>query len=263
MTALSAKGLTVTLDRARVLADVDFTLAPGEVVGVIGPNGAGKTTLLRALGGLLPPAEGEVRLGGQALASIHPTERASAIAYLAQDGASRWPLTAETVVGLGRLPHMGPWRGPSEDDRAAVARALAACDIAHLAGRPVDRLSGGERARVLLARALAVEPRFLLVDEPTAGLDPAHGLEVMGSLTGLAEAGAGIAIVVHDLTVAARYCERLVLLSGGRIAARGGTTEVLSPANLAVHYGISAHTGTAGGKPFVVPLERTEGTHGR
>lgn len=263
MNGLAAEGLAVSLDRREVLRDVDLAVAPGEIVGVVGPNGAGKTTLLRALAGLLPPGRGRVTLDGGDLGEIAAADRARAIAFLAQDRESRWPLTAETVVGLGRLPHRGPWRGPLVGDRAAVARALADCDVAHLVGRPVDRLSGGERARVLLARALAVEPRFLLADEPTAGLDPAQGLAVMARLAALAAAGAGIVIVVHDLTVAARYCARLVLLRAGRIVASGAAAEVLSPANLAAHYGITAHAGTAGGRPFVVPLDcAEEGTGG-
>ncbi len=260
MTVLAANDLTVHLDGVAVIDGLDFAIEDGEIVGVIGPNGAGKTTLLRALAGLIPQAKGSISLGARAIAAIAAAERARQVAYLGQDGASQWAVRVETLVGLGRLPHMGPWRGPSPADREAVARALAACDVAHLAERPVNRLSGGERARVLLARALAVEPRFLLADEPIAGLDAGHGLQVMEALGDLAATGTGVVIVAHDLTVAARYCQRLVLLNHGRVVATGPAETVLSAANLKAHYGIEAYAGSAGGKPFIVPLARTGGT---
>ncbi len=258
MSTLAAENLTVELDGTTVLRGIDFTVSAGETVGVIGPNGAGKTTLLRALAELIPYRRGRISLDGRMTKELPAQEHARRIAYLGQDGTSGWAVSVETLAGLGRLPHLGPWRGPGDADRHAVARALAACDVAHLAQRPVNRLSGGERARVMLARALAVEPEFLLADEPIAGLDPAHGLQVMETLTGRAAAGTGIVIVVHDLTVAARYCQRLVLLHQGRVAARGAPAEVLSPANLKAYYGIRAHAGQVDGKPFIVPLARTE-----
>jgi len=258
ISTLAAENLTVALHGTPILHGIDFTVATGETLGVIGPNGAGKTTLLRALAGLIPRAAGKITLDGRALEAFASNARGRRIAYLDQEGASGWAVTAETLVGLGRLPHLGPWRGPTGADRDAVARALAACDVTHLADRPVNRLSGGERARVLLARALAVEPEFLLADEPIAGLDPAHGLQVMETLTRRADAGTGVVMVVHDLTVAARYCRRLVLLHGGRVAAQGSPGEVLTPGNLKAYYGIHAHAGHADGKPFIVPLARTD-----
>ncbi len=258
MSTLAAHDLNVALDDTPILHGVDFTLEAGETIGIIGPNGAGKTTLLRALAGLIPRLGGTISIDGDNVETLGPNLRARRVAYLGQDGASGWAVTTETLVGLGRLPHMGPWRGPTDADRTAIARALDACDVSHLALRPVNRLSGGERARVMLARALAVEPDFLLADEPVAGLDPAHGLQVMETLTGRAATGTGIAIVVHDLTVAARYCQRLVLLHEGRVAAEGSPDKVLTPENLMAYYGIHAHAGHADGKPFIVPLARVD-----
>jgi len=257
MSTLAAVNLTVALNGTSVLHGINFTAAACEILGVIGPNGAGKTTLLRALAGLIPRSDGKVYLDGKNLEAFALFERGRRIAYLDQDGASGWAVTVETLVGLGRLPHLVPWRGPTATDCDAVAHALEACDIAHLADRPVNRLSGGERARVLLARALAVEADFLLADEPLAGLDPAHCLQVIETLTQRVDSGTGIVMVIHDLTLAARYCQRLVLLHEGRVAAEGCPDEVLTPENLKAFYGIQAHAGQADGKPFIVPIART------
>ncbi len=257
MTSLSAEALTVSLGRRRVLDEVAIDIAAGEVVGLIGPNGAGKTTLLRALSGLLTADSGEIRLLGRRLAEVERETLARTLAYLPQDGRSHWSVTVETLVTLGRLPYRAPWQEISGADRQAVERALAACDLAHLRERPMTQLSGGERSRALLARALAGEPRFLLADEPVAGLDPGHQLDVMVKLQDLAAGGAGVVVVMHDLTIAARFCSRLALLHDGRIAAEGPPSAVLSPDNLARCYGVRAFHGAAEGSEIVVPLWRT------
>lgn len=256
MSLLSVRGVSITLGITQVLAEVRFAVTAGEVVGLIGPNGAGKTTLLRAMAGLLPLDSGEIRFDARPLRDIERKELARKLAYLPQGGESHWAVTVETLVMMGRLPHMGPWRSASEVDRAAVARALEACDVGQFVSRPVTNLSGGERARVLLARALAVEPMVLLADEPVAGLDPAHQLDVMQRLCDLAVSGAGIVVVMHDLTLASRFCHRLALLHRKRIAAEGSPGTVLSPENLARCYGIRAHYGSVNGHSFVVPVER-------
>ena len=259
MTLIGAKAVSLSLGGRRVLAGLDFAVDAGEMVGLIGPNGAGKTTLLRTLAGLLQAESGEIRIKGASACTISRAEIARIVGYLPQDGASHWAVTVETLVGLGRLPHTGPWRGATAADRAAVARALDACDATRFADRPVTRLSGGERARVLLARALAGEPEVLLADEPVAGLDPGHQLDVMERLRGLAADGAGVVAVMHDLTLAARFCTRLCLMHHGRIAAAGDAATVLSPKNLAGFYGVAAYHDLAGGKPVVVPIQRAAG----
>jgi iron complex transport system ATP-binding protein len=254
---LQATGLHVTLGRAGVLDGVDLGVEAGQIVGLLGPNGAGKTTLLRALAGLQPLAAGAVTLDGQPLSEIDAKARARLLAYLPQNGECHWAVSVETLVATGRLPHQRAWAHPGERDRAAVRRAMEACNVEGFARRRIGQLSGGERARVLLARALAVEPRLLLADEPVAGLDPAHQLDVMESFARLKADGVAVVIVVHDLSLAARYCDRLVLLHGGRVMAEGAAEAVLTPANLARGYGIEARYARIDGQPCIVPLART------
>ena len=258
MTSLSVSALLVSLGKTQVLSGVDLEIAAGEMVGLIGPNGAGKTTLLRAMAGLLPPDGGTIRVNGKPLHTIARRMLARTLAYLPQGGDSHWAVTVETLVNLGRLPCQRPWAAPSDLDRLAVARALEACDVAQFRTRPVTQLSGGERSRVFLARALAGEPALLLADESVAGLDPGHQLDVMERLRALASSGAGVVVVMHDLTLAARYCDRLTLLFDGRVAAEGSADVVLSANNLARCYGVRAFRGAADGTAIVVPLERTE-----
>ncbi|CCG41985.1 ABC transporter ATP-binding protein [Magnetospirillum molischianum] len=250
---LEAAGLSFVRGVAKVLHDVDFRLDPGEVVGLIGPNGAGKTTLLRCLIGLAPPSQGDIRLNGRPLADWPSRARAGAMAYLAQSPDCHWPMSVERVVALGRLPHLDPWQAIAPGDIGAIERAIDATDIGHLRHRPVTALSGGERARVLLARSLAVEAPFLFADEPVAGLDPGHQMQVMELLRGSANSERATVVVLHDLTLAARYCTRLVLLAEGRVVADGPPGVVLTASNLARIYGIAARIETHDGALMVVP----------
>lgn len=236
-----------------VLNGAAFHLAAGEVVGLIGPNGAGKTSLLRCLVGLERPERGEVRLKDRPLAQWPARALASEIAYLAQSAACHWPMAVERIVALGRLPHLGTWQSAAAEDLAAVERAMAATDVTHLRQRQATTLSGGEQARVQLARSLAVGARVLFADEPVAGLDPGHQIQVMELLRDHGSAGHAVVVVLHDLTLAARYCSRLVLMAAGRVVADGPPAEVMTPHNLATVYGIAARIEHQDGGLLVVP----------
>jgi iron complex transport system ATP-binding protein len=226
------------------------------LIGVIGPNGAGKSTLARAVLGLVAPAAGRILIDDTPLDELTRPELARRIAYLPQGQQLGWPLSVARLVALGRLPHLAPFSRLADCDRAAIDRAMARTDVAVLAARTATELSGGERARTLLARALAVEAPALIADEPLAALDPAHQLDVMALLAEEAGQGRLVVAVLHDLAMAARFCQRLLLLSDGRLIADGPPDAVLTAERLAGAYGVRAWNGEAEGHRLVVPIER-------
>ncbi len=257
MSLLELARLEARLGGRAVVREVSLSAEAGEVVGLIGPNGAGKTSLLRAAAGLIPLAGGEARLFGRPLADWPAGERARRLAYLPQGRAPAWRVTVADLVMLGRLPHRtGWWQAPGPEDRAAVDAALAACDVTALAARPITELSGGELARVLLARVVATRPGLLLADEPTAGLDPAHALDVMQLFRRLAGERMAVVVTLHDLSLAARFCDRLVLLDRGRCAAEGRPDDVLTPERLRRVYQLEGVSVTVEGARLIVPLRR-------
>jgi iron complex transport system ATP-binding protein len=252
---IEARGLRVSLKGREVLRGLDLAAEPGRFSAIIGRNGAGKTTLLRALAGLIVPQSGTVMLDGADLAAWDRGRLARTLAYLPQERLVHWGLTARAVVALGRLPYQPFGMGESAADRAAVDAALAAMDSVHLAHRPVPELSGGERARVLVARALSQEPRVLLADEPAAGLDPAHQLTLFRHLADLAAGGRTVIAALHDLSLAARFCHSIALVHEGRTLAAGPPEDVLTPEHLAAAYGIAARYRSIDGVPVVLPLD--------
>lgn len=255
---LATCDLGIRLDGRTILSGIDLTLARGAFVGLVGPNGAGKTTLLRALASLVAPAQGDVTLDGRALSALPRDERARRIAVLFQGGEIGWPMSVREIVALGRLPHRRAFAGLSEADRAAILRAMARTDVVHLADRIATGLSSGERMRALLARALAVEAAWLLADEPITALDPAHQLDAMSLLRAVSREGTGVVAVLHDLALAARFCDRIVVLSAGRLLADGPPDAALSDALLARAFGVTAERGRAAdGTGYLLPWARS------
>lgn len=228
------------------LADVSATLAPGQITAICGPNGAGKSSLLECLAGLLSPDSGSVALDDQPLAALPPRERAKAIGYLPQTGEVAWDVAVRSLVALGRLPH--------RDARAEpVEAAMAALDLEGLADRPVSRLSGGEKARALLARVLAGEPRWILADEPLAALDLAHQLALLGHLRRASDSGTGVLLVLHDLALAMNHADRVLVLDQGVLAADGPPEEALAAEVIARVWGVAARwLGEPGARALVV-----------
>ena len=257
MVTIRIEALHVSLGRRAVLHGTDASLEAGSLIGIIGPNGAGKYTLARALLALTP-YRGRVDIDGEDAGAMNRAGLARRIAYLPQGQTLHWPLTAERLVGLGRLPHLTPMSRIGERDQAAIEAAMAKADVLPLRDRIATELSGGERARVLLARALAVEAPALIADEPLTSLDPRHQIEVMKLLAREARAGALVVVILHDLTMAARHCDRLILLDQGRIVADGAPLDVLTEARLASVYGIGARIEMVGSAPLVVPIDSSD-----
>jgi iron complex transport system ATP-binding protein len=250
---LNAQRLNVTLAGRVVLRDVSLALSAGHLVALVGPNGAGKTTLLRALAGLVP-SEGAIHVGGDALSSLSLRERARRFAYLPQGHIVHWPLPARDIVALGRYPHgaTDPARLTPRDTEA-VQRAMQAADVTKFAARRVTELSGGERSRVALARVLAVEAPVILADEPTNSLDPRHQLDVMKTLRTAADQGRLVMVVTHDLGLAARFADTIVVLSEGRLVSLGAPADALSEQVMAEVFRISAFRAEFQREAVIVP----------
>jgi iron complex transport system ATP-binding protein len=250
---LAAQQLEVTLSGRTVLHDVSLSLPSGQLVALVGPNGAGKTTLLRALAGLVS-SSGTVEVNGDHLSSLPLRERAKRFGYLPQGYLVHWPLPAKDVVALGRYPHgaTDPAR-LSPRDEAAVLRAMQATNVVDFSERPVTELSGGERSRVALARVLAVEAPIVLADEPTASLDPRYQIDVMINLRSAADRGVLVVVVTHDLGLAARFADTVLVLSDGRLVAQGKPAQALSERVMADVFRISAYRADYRNEAVILP----------
>jgi len=249
MAEIQLSHISVALSGRPVLQDVSLTIRAGECVALLGANGAGKSTLMRAAIGLASPQSGSALLNGEDPALMAPAARARAAAYLPQIRALAWPLLVRDVVALGRFAHGGNLGALRGADRDAVARALADCELQNLADRNADTLSGGERARMHIARALAAAAPILLADEPVAALDPLHAWRVMTLIGDFAAKGGAALTVLHDPALAGRFCSRIIGLKDGRVVADGPPRTVLSPAFLAEIYGAAFEIVWAGDAP--------------
>jgi iron complex transport system ATP-binding protein len=254
---LEAQNIGVTLGGATILADVSAAIAPGRVTAIVGPNGAGKSTLLSCLAGLRTPDAGEVFLDGALLAAIKPADRAKRIGYLPQESPIHWNIGVRALVALGRYPHRLGLAGGSAADLLAVQQALREVGMEAFSERLVNSLSGGERARALLARVLAGTPQWILADEPMAALDLSHRYALMTHLRDIAVQGFGVVLVIHDLALAARMADDALLLDGGQLVASGPACEVLTPEHLGPVFGVDfAYGAAADGQSTLVSAPR-------
>jgi ABC-type cobalamin/Fe3+-siderophores transport system ATPase subunit len=262
---LTGEGLTVHYRRGDrpALRGVSVRLEPGAVIAIVGPNGSGKTTLLRALTGAAPLSEGGVTVLGRPLAEWRARDLARVIGVVAQREETVFPLLVRDTVALGRYAHLGPVAAAGDGDRRIVEDAMQRADVAEFATRRTDTLSGGEWQRVRIARALAQEPRALLLDEPTASLDVRHEMEVFELIRRLAGEGIGSLVVSHHLNLAARYADRMLLLDRGEAVAEGSPAEVLRPETVSAVFRWPVAVTTWGdGAPQVVPLKPGEESGG-
>lgn len=255
MSVLSCTDLTVEIGGRPILSGVTLSIEAGKVTAVVGPNGAGKSTLLSGLAGLRAPTSGAAQLDGLALSGMKPRDRARRLAFLPQTPEIAWAVEARTLVELGRTPFIGA-RGQAQDDHVAVDEAMAAANVAAFAHRVVETLSGGERARVLIARALAGEPEWLLADEPLTGLDPAHQLDAAALFRRLADAGVGVVVTLHDLSMALRLADRIIVLAEGGVLADQPPATALTPEVLKRAYGVEATLTQGPGGPLVDVIRR-------
>jgi iron complex transport system ATP-binding protein len=241
-----------------VIKDVSFTAAEGEFIGIIGPNGAGKSTLMRTISRVLRPKSGSISIGAKDIFSMPQKDFARSVAFVSSDPAIVFPFTGLEVVMMGRFPYLKMFGSESKEDIEAVERAVAATDCAAVISRPIDRLSAGERQRVLIAKALAQEPGLMLLDEPTSHLDISHQVQVLDILKGLSEKKITVITVLHDLNLAAEYCDRLILIDDGVISSSGTPKEVLDYRMIERVYKtvVVVRENPVSGKPYVLLAPR-------
>ncbi len=261
MSLLKATNLEYLIGELPILKGIDFEVNEGELVGLIGPNGAGKSTLLRLLTQVESPSAGEVLIDGKAIDLLSAEERARRIAYLVQDARAHWPVSVEKLVGLGRIPYQKWWQQASSEDHEKILKAMQLTETLAYRNRIVTTLSGGEHTLVMLARIMATEPQLIFADEPVAALDPYHQLHVMEILRNHASDRRAVVVVLHDLSLAARYCDRLYLLNHGELYCSGNTTEVLNAKNIATVYGVNSRIQRDAEGVSVTPISRLGDHH--
>ena len=253
MSELTCHCVSLTLGDKQLVNNVSLHIGGNELVGLIGPNGAGKSTLLQMLAGLIKCDTGTVLLNQRDIHAINLQERSRSLAWVEQNGAVNWPLTVERIISLGRRPHLGTWQKPGNDDQQAIEQAIIDTDCTDIRHQNATTLSGGERTRMLLARALAAQPDVLLADEPVAALDLKQQLQAMHVLENFSSADRTCLVVLHDLSLAARFCNRLYLMHEGAIVAEGTPATVLTESNLKTVYGVEVQMGGSD-HPWIVPV---------
>jgi iron complex transport system ATP-binding protein len=256
MKLIDLQNIHFSIGEKILLNTLDFSLHSGEIVGLIGPNGAGKTSLLNVMAGLNLSFSGDYQFAGKNFKSVHKKTLAQQLAYLEQGAPVHWPLIAQRVIELGRIPHQGFSEKLSAADTAAVNKAIALTECESFLQQSVNTLSGGERLRVLLARLLASEPKIILADEPTAALDPYHQLHVMEILQAHARQGGAVVVVLHDINLAARFCDRLVVMNHGNIVANTCIEEILEQRILEDAYNIELAVFCESDKYSITPFAR-------
>jgi iron complex transport system ATP-binding protein len=249
---LTATNVTIVRSNRAIVDSASLTLNAGELTILAGPNGAGKTTLARAMAGV-STSTGTVTFDGIILHDLAPRARARAISYLPQGHEFHWPMSVESIVALGREPHADPFSQQLQTDRAAIARAMEATSVSDFSSRLITTLSGGERARVAIARALATEASVLIADEPTASLDERHQLIVMDLLQRIAHNGAAVLAIIHDLALAMRFADRVVVMNDGLIIANDTPALALTPERIAEVFGISVNRVETPDGPLLIP----------
>ncbi|TPQ21443.1 ABC transporter ATP-binding protein [Streptomyces sporangiiformans] len=256
---LAARGVTVGYGTRTVIDDLDVAIPPGVITTIIGPNGCGKSTLLRTLSRLLKPAKGTVVLDGEDIARLRTRDVAKKLGLLPQAPVAPEGLTVSDLVARGRHPHQSWLRQWSSDDAAVVERALAMTGVSDLADRPVDSLSGGQRQRVWISMTLAQGTDLLLLDEPTTYLDLAHAIDVLDLVDDLHESGCAVVMVLHDLNLATRYSDNLIVMRDGSVLAHGHPRDVITAELLHEAFGLRAKVidDPVGRRPLIVPIGRT------
>ncbi|WP_044283264.1 ABC transporter ATP-binding protein [Candidatus Endolissoclinum faulkneri] len=250
---LEARGISLYNGNKGLLEVITISVKAGEMIGLLGPNGSGKSTLLKILACLSEPSEGDVLLNGKPIIRLNRKSIARTIGYLPQGANSTWPISAREIVMLGRIPFLSSLSKISEVDHSAVNNAMLATDTTHLSKREVTKLSCGERMRIMIARVLAGDPSLLLLDEPVTGLDPRHQLEAMILLKQLALTGRSSLMVLHDITLAARFCDRIYVLNNGRIISEGFPSEALNIEIMASVFGVETRRIEEGNEVLIIP----------
>lgn len=255
MSEVRISDLCLQIDNAHILDGINLRVSAGELVVILGSNGAGKSSIMKCALGLLDPSRGHVTVDGTAIRSLNPIERARRLSYLPQRRPMAWPILVRDVVALGRFAYGAGIGRLSGDDKAAVERAIHACDLISLKDRRMDTLSGGETTRVHCARTFAAEAPLLFADEPTTALDPRHQLDIMTLLKSYVTESRGALIVAHEPALAARFADRLVWMKDGRIVADGTPAETLTAEILNSVYGVTAHVSMNEDRPAVDFIE--------